>query len=117
MKTSLIIGLALLFLHSAFPPRLNPDWPDHSVDRAFIFSDYFYYRNYTKIPIDDGSGAYRIEKSPAIFDWPKYVAVCIMIITGSGIASLLSIWCSSKPEGDVIPESTAATTDEPTDRT
>ena len=90
MKASIAIGLLLLIMHSAFPPRVDPKWPDSKVSRAFILSPYFYFSHYTKTPIGDPSNeTFSISKSPAEFDWGRYVAEMVIVISITGLGCLL----------------------------
>lgn len=90
MKISFTIGLLLLLLHSAFPPRINPASPNLQVTRAFILSPYFYYSRYTKTTVGDPSKkVFRIFQSPAEFDWGRYVGVGVMILSSSGFLGLV----------------------------
>lgn len=89
MRVAISIGLVLLFLNSAFPPRFNPEWPDSQVRRVFILSKYFYFSHYSQTPfVDTGSKTYQINSSPAQFDWGRYVAECAMIICTTALSCL-----------------------------
>ena len=91
MKIPIAIGLLLLIVHSAFPPRLNPDWPGAKVSRTFILSPHFYYRHYTKTPMGDPSNeAFSISKAPAEFDWGRFVAEIVIILSFSGLGVLVT---------------------------
>ena len=89
MKKLIAIGLLLLIIHSAFPPRLNPDGPESRVSRAFILSSHFYYRRYTATPIGDPRDeAFSISKAPAAFDWGRYVTEMVIIMSFTGLGGL-----------------------------
>ena len=91
MKLALTIGFLLMFLNSAFPPRLSPKWPESNVSRAFILSKYFYFSHYSRTPIGDPSQeSYKIDSEPAALDWARYVAETLMIASATGIGCLFA---------------------------
>jgi hypothetical protein len=90
MKIPIGIGLLLMIVHSAFPPRVDPESPHSSVKRAFILSPYFYYRHYSRAPLGDPSkNVFSISRAPADFDWGRYVAQSVVILSASGLGTLL----------------------------
>jgi hypothetical protein len=90
MKISLTIGLLFLIAHSAFPPRVNPGSPHSKLNREFILSPYFYYSHYSKSPIGDPrNNTFSISRSPAEFDWGRYVGVGVIILCTSGLLGLI----------------------------
>lgn len=96
-KIALAIGLLLVTAQSLFPPRYDPEHPENKVQRASVFSNYFYYAHYSKSPLKGSENAYLINSSPATIDWARYVTQLLMIGSLTGVACLVISGKRAKP--------------------
>ena len=100
MIRTLVVCFVLVFVNSAFPPRMNPESPQNRVSRCFILSKYFYFSHYSRTPMNDEQDAYYIHSSPAHLDWARYVAETMMILSATGLVCLIARR-RSRPRGEV----------------